>query len=48
MFVLFAKENEVKEGEMGRACSIHVGEQECMQDFGGKAGRKEATMKTKT
>jgi hypothetical protein len=39
---LFAKYNcnyQVKEDEMGRACSTNRGEGECMSDFGGKAGR---------
>jgi hypothetical protein len=31
----------VKEDEMGRACGTNGGEEECMQDFGGKARRKE-------
>jgi hypothetical protein len=34
----------VKEDEMGRTCSMNVGE----YDIGGKAGRKETTRKTKT
>jgi hypothetical protein len=33
---------------MGRACSTNEGEEECIQDIGGKAIRKEATMKTNT
>jgi hypothetical protein len=32
---------------MGRAYSMNRGEQECMQDIGGKARRKEFTRKTK-
>jgi hypothetical protein len=44
--VSFAKKNcndRVKEDEMGRAFSTYGSEQECMQDFGGKARRKETT-----
>jgi hypothetical protein len=33
--------------ETDRACSTNV-EEECMQDIGGKAGRKEITGKNKT
>jgi hypothetical protein len=46
---LFAKYNynyQVKEDEMGRACSTIGGEEECIWDFGGNAGRKETTRKT--
>jgi hypothetical protein len=32
---------------MGRACSMNGGEEECIQDIGGKARKKEATRKTK-
>jgi hypothetical protein len=32
---------------MGRACSTHGGEEECIQDIGGEARRKETTRKTK-
>jgi hypothetical protein len=28
--------DQVKENEMGRACSTNVGEQECIQDIGGE------------
>jgi hypothetical protein len=38
----------VKEGEMGRACITHGGEEECMKDIGEEARRKETTRKTKT
>jgi hypothetical protein len=31
---------------MGRACITNGGEEECIEDFGGKAGRKEITRKT--
>jgi hypothetical protein len=33
---------------MGRACSTNGGDEECVKDIGGKARRKETTMKTKT
>jgi hypothetical protein len=33
---------------MGRACSTHWGEEECIQDFGVKARRKETTKNTYT
>jgi hypothetical protein len=33
---------------MGRACGTHRGEEECIEDIGGKARRKETTGKTKT
>jgi hypothetical protein len=32
---------------MGRACSMNGDEDECIQDFGGKARRKQTTRKTK-
>jgi hypothetical protein len=32
---------------MGRACSTNGGEEECIQDIGGKARRKETIKKTK-
>jgi hypothetical protein len=44
VLVLFAKYNyndQVKEDEMGRACSMNGGQEECIQDFGGKARRKD-------
>jgi hypothetical protein len=31
---------------MGMACNTHGEELECIQDFDGKAGRKETTRKT--
>jgi hypothetical protein len=40
--------DQVKEDEMGRACSDNGGEEECIEDIGGKARRKETTGKTKT
>jgi hypothetical protein len=49
--VLFSKYNQndqVKEDEMGRACSTNREEAECIQDIGGKARRKETARKTKT
>jgi hypothetical protein len=33
--------------EMGRACSTNGGEEECIEDIGGKARRKDTTRKTK-
>jgi hypothetical protein len=36
----------MKEDGMGRAFSTYGGEEECMQDFGGKARKIETTMKT--
>jgi hypothetical protein len=33
---------------MGSACSTHGSEEECIQDFGGNARRKETTGKTQT
>jgi hypothetical protein len=33
---------------MGRTSSTNGGEEECIQDIGGKARRKETTRKTKT
>jgi hypothetical protein len=41
-------QNISKEDEMGRACSTNGGEEECIQDIGGKSRRKETTGKTKT
>jgi hypothetical protein len=32
---------------MGGACSVNGGEEECIQDFGGKARRKVTTRKNK-
>jgi hypothetical protein len=37
---------QVKEDEMGRACTMHRREEERMQGFGGKARRKETARKT--
>jgi hypothetical protein len=51
LILLFAKYNQndlVKEDEIGSAYSMHQGEEECIQGFGGKARRKETTMKTNT
>jgi hypothetical protein len=39
--------NQVKEGEMDRACSTNGGKQECIWDIGGKARKNETTGKTK-
>jgi hypothetical protein len=33
---------------MGKACNMNGGEEECIQDIGGKAGRKETIGITKT
>jgi hypothetical protein len=38
----------MKKDEMGGACSTNGGEDECIQDIGGKFRRKETTRKTKT
>jgi hypothetical protein len=38
--------DQVKEDEMGRACSKHEGEEECIYSFCGKAGRRETTRMT--
>jgi hypothetical protein len=38
--------DQVKQDEMGRACSAY-GEEESKQDFGGKARRIETTRRTK-
>jgi hypothetical protein len=40
--------DQVKGYEMGRVCSINVGEEECISDIAGKARRKETTRKIKT
>jgi hypothetical protein len=42
--------NRMKSRRMrfGRACSTNGGEEECIEDIGGKARRKETTGKTKT
>jgi hypothetical protein len=34
------KNDQVKEEDMGRACSMNRGEDECIQDIGGKASKK--------
>jgi hypothetical protein len=49
--LLFSKYNwndQVKEDEMVRACSMNRGEKECIQDIGGKARRKKTSGKNKT
>jgi hypothetical protein len=38
----------VKEDEMGGACGTIGGEEECIEDIGGKDKRKATTRKTKT
>jgi hypothetical protein len=48
--VLFAKYNyndEVKEDEMARRCSMHEGEEAWIQGFDGKPRRKETRKKTR-
>jgi hypothetical protein len=40
------KQYKVKEDEIGRACSMHGREEECIQGCVGKARRKETTRKT--
>jgi hypothetical protein len=40
--------DQVKEDEIGGACSTNGGEEEYIQDIGGKARRKGTTAKTKT
>jgi hypothetical protein len=37
---------KVKEDEINRACSTHMGEEECIEGFGWKARIKETTLKT--
>jgi hypothetical protein len=39
---------KVKEDEVGRSCSTNGGDEECVQDIGGKARMKETTRKNKT
>jgi hypothetical protein len=39
--------DQVGKEEMGRACNTNGGEEECIQDIGGKARKKETTGKTK-
>jgi hypothetical protein len=49
--VILAKDNQndqVKEDEIGTACSTNGSEDECIYDIGGKARMKETTRKTKT
>jgi hypothetical protein len=38
----------INEDEMGRRCRTNGGEEECIEDIGGKARRKETTRKIKT
>jgi hypothetical protein len=45
---LYSSDDQVKEGEMGRACSTNIGEEECIKDIGGNSRRKETTGRTKT
>jgi hypothetical protein len=37
----------MKSRRMGRECNTIGGEEECMENIGGKAGRRETTVKTK-
>jgi hypothetical protein len=39
-----AGRNKFNEDEIGRACSIHRRAEECVQNFGGKARRKETNV----
>jgi hypothetical protein len=36
----------VKEADVGRSCSRNEGEEQCIQDIGGKAKRRVTTRKT--
>jgi hypothetical protein len=45
-FTKYNSNDQVKEDEMGRACGTYRGEDESIEDFGGKARRKETTRKT--
>jgi hypothetical protein len=40
--------DQVKEDELGRECGTNGGEEECIQDIGGKSRRKETIGKTTT
>jgi hypothetical protein len=40
--------DQVKEDEMSRECSTNGSEEECIEDTGGEARRKETTRKTNT
>jgi hypothetical protein len=40
--------DQVKEDDMDRKCSTNGGEEECIEDIGRKARRKETTRKTET
>jgi hypothetical protein len=42
----YNKNDQVKEDEISRACSMYGGEEECIQGFGRKVRRKETIMKT--
>jgi hypothetical protein len=44
----YNENDEIREDEMGRACSMHGREEECIKSFGGKSKRKETTRKTYT
>jgi hypothetical protein len=48
LFAVYNYNDQVKENETDRACSTNGGEEERIEDIGGKARRKETTRKTKT
>jgi hypothetical protein len=51
IYLLFAKYNwndQLEDDEMDRAGNTNVEEEECIQDIGGEARKKETTRKTKT
>jgi hypothetical protein len=35
--------DQVRDDDIGRVCSTHAGEEECMKCFIGKSGRKKTT-----
>jgi hypothetical protein len=39
--------NQMRVGEMGRACSMYAEDEKCMQSFGWKVLREETTRKTR-
>ena len=39
--------DQIEKNEVDGACSTYGGGQKCIQDFGGEAGGKETTWKTK-
>jgi hypothetical protein len=38
--------DEIKENEMGAACTTYGEEERCIQGFGGKTWKKQTTLKT--